>query len=339
LEYLIKLLKWLKKLVTPPRAYSWQTLILLSLFSYVMSFLATGLVRNWLSTWGWIFLIWGVGWATNEQPIYIGPFCLSPWITGALVCIFIFGSWSDGLPPLALIWWPPVSAVIAAMPHFLEKGLKLRLPPPRVRQQLVILFGSHLLISCWFQFYFVAQNLLYQYPSLLADDFSQSAFVVKLKTQPPTTPRGAIILNLMEPHILQDLDNQPWSQVEQWFLEQQKQIQAVRKQVQKELPKAEEDLWWLFDSKEFPSASGYNLKMWALWQGPRSKPENYHIEKLCQINQVYPQPDTDTGTTPEFDEVQPTSIAIAEVKCTPASSPRWERNQDNRIAPKSRAEI
>lgn len=324
MEFLINLFKWLRNLLTPPKAFSWQTLILLSLFSYIMSYLATGLVENMLANFGWIFLIVGVGWGTSrDKRLYISGVPLSPWITGALVCIFIFGNFPGANSRLALISWPPVSAFIAALPEFFDKRLILKLPPPASRQKLVIMFGSNLLVSCWFQFYFVMQSWVQEYPSVLVDDFSKSTFAVNLESQPNVTPRGALILDLMEPQLSEQLDNKPWSEVERWLLERENQLAATRKQVLKEVPKAEEDVWWDFKSEVLSSKSGYNLQLREIWKGPRSQPENYVIEKTCMINQVYPQPDTDTKPV----EANARSGAIAQVQCYPASPPRWQKSK------------
>lgn len=319
------LFEWLRKLLTPPKAFSWQTLILLSLFSCILSFFATDTVQNILATFGWIFLIWGVAWGTSEKPFYINDVCLSPWITGALVCVFIFGGWSDGRPSLSLIWWPSVSGVIATIPEFIEKGLKIRIPPLASRQKIIVLWTSHFLVSCWIQFYFVVQTWLNQYPSLLIDNVTPSAFVVKVGSQPPRSPRGALILNLMEPQLLTQLDNQPWSYIERWLLNQQQQIEDTRKLVQKELPQAEEDLWWRFDSKILSSQSGYNLQLLAFWQGPRSKEEVYVIEKLCQINQV--------DLEAENPASDPSTSIVGTFKCSPAGSIRWVNSNKSDLTP------
>ena len=316
------LFEWLRKLLTPPKAFSWQTLILLSLFSCSLSYIATDIVQNMLATFGWIFLIWGVAWGTSEKQFFINGVCLSPWITGALICIFIFGSWSDGNPAYALIWWPSISGLIATIPDFLAKGLKLRLPSPKSRQKIIILLSSHFLVTCWIQFYFVIQTWLDQYPSLLVDNATKSAFVVKLDSTTPRSPRGTLVLNLMEPQIMTQLDNQPWSDVERWLLNRKQEIEKTSKLVQKELPKAEEDLWWSFDSKISSSQLGYNLQLLAFWQGPRSKEDIYVVEKVCQINQVDSQKRFAKATV------------VGTMKCAPASPLYWIKQNHSESVPR-----
>ena len=315
IQFVIDRLKELKSFITPPKAYSWQTVILLSLFSWVMSLLATDLVRNFLANCGWIFLIWGVAWATSENPIKIGDLSLSPWITGALVSIYLFGRNEDGISPTTLISWPAISAMIAALPNFFDKGLKFRLPSRETRHRLINLFLSQLVISCWFQFYFVIESWVDQYPSLLADDFSNSHFVFKLPSEEQVVPRGGLILNLMEPQILEQLNNQPWAEIEQWRSQSQNTIETLIEKVEKELPQSKEELWWRFDSQVSPNPPGYNLQLQATWSGPRSQAKPYNIRKNCQINPIYQQLDAESSITLD---------RISEVRCFPPSPLTWE---------------
>lgn len=108
-------------------------MILLSIFSYYMAMLAsTNLLKDLLTNFGWIFLIIGVHWGTtsaNQLRIGYDPtvprdgFPVSPWITGALVSLYIFGAWTGEIRRETLIYWPTISALIAIMPDFWEKHL------------------------------------------------------------------------------------------------------------------------------------------------------------------------------------------------------------------------
>ncbi len=318
MNFIIDFWKWLKKLLTPPKAFSWQTLILLSIVSWLVSLIATDQVRSFVAFWGWIFLILGVWWGTEYHHLYIGFVSLSPWITGALTCIFIFGGWTNVKSGVGLVFWPIFSAIIAAVPEFVEKGIKWRIPPKASRQKLVILFGYHLLISCWIHFYFVLQNWLNQYPTLLADkdNFSKSAFVINLKTQQQLTPRGAEILNMM-PAYLPKLDNHPCSDVQRQ--KQEKDLIAIWQQARKELSKAEEDNYWHFESKVSCNGSNYKLNLQAKWQGPSSDSQSYVITKLCEINLV-----TKSGVTP----------ADIKINCSPATVPFLGRTPVGEARPK-----
>ncbi|HEY9652678.1 MAG TPA: DUF5357 family protein [Coleofasciculaceae cyanobacterium] len=306
--------EWLQKNLRPPSAFSSYTLILLSIFSWFMSWLANGIVENLLANLGWIFLIFGTYWATTATKLlWIGKIPLSPWITGALVSIYIFGWLTGGLSEAALICWPLFSAIIAAIPDFLGENLQLKSPSPPKRQDLVILFGTQLLLSSWFQFYFILQNWVEQYPSVLADEFNQSAFVWKVSTPlvASESPRGIAILNAMEPQLKQRLNGKPWSEVERLLLEPErvKLINSFEQKAKQQIGSVQEDELWQVKSNISRRTSGYNLQLQAIWDGPRSKPQPYSVNKSCQITQAISQT-TATTTTPNN---QPT--AIGQVVC------------------------
>ncbi|NEP10353.1 MAG: DUF5357 domain-containing protein [Symploca sp. SIO2C1] len=298
----------------PPSIFSYQTLILLSIFSYLMSLFTDGIIRKLLFCMVGIFLIMGVYWGTTANKklwLYRDPKAkpkkeglpLSPWITGVIVCIYLFvmfpmlffGTTPESGGQAALVSWPIISAIIAAVPNFmgLEKDeLVAKTPPPPKRQNLVILFGINILLSCWFQFYFVIQNWLIQYPSLLADDFKDSAFVINIAPTQSQQPRGVEILEAMESPLNEQLNGKLWSEVEKLLLkeEREKWVTDIADKAKIKLSPVQEDRLWKVNSDVSSRDSGYNLELQAIWEGPRSKSaESYPIQKSCQITQVYPQ--------------------------------------------------
>lgn len=284
--------------------------------------LATDYVSYLLINFAWIFLILGVFWGTtaaNQLRIgYKTPqnpgFPLSPWFTGALVSLYIFGRDGD-VRPEALIYWPIISAIIATIPDFVGG----KTPPPQKRQNLVILFGTQILLSCWFQFYFVIQDWLAQYPSLLVDDFHQSAFVVKRDTVDTATPRGALLLNAMEPKLAQQLNSKPWPQVERSLLQEERPrlINAIANQARQQTKTVEEDdLWQVMSSVSSRASGGYNLLLRAIWRGPRAQPKKlltYSLTKSCQITPVSSQ----TGAATKPLNTQQTGSTISRFQCQP----------------------
>ncbi|WP_228060879.1 DUF5357 family protein [Coleofasciculus sp. LEGE 07092] len=297
----------------PPKAFSWQTLILLNLFSWLMAWLATSLVQFLLIHLGWIFLIFGIYWWTSGNKLFkIGGFPLSPWIAGGVICGYIFGFILGNFLAAALILWPLISAVIAALPIILGSDLKLKMPPPEYRQALVWLFTSQFLLSCWFQFYFLTQDWLTEYPTILTDNFNRSAFVINV-TPPPLSkerlPRGVTILDLMGSRIEEQLRNKPWSDVERSLLpsEREKLLNEMANEVRQEMAsnEIEEDDLWQIGYNISLRDSGYNLELQAIWQGPRSQIQEYIISKPCQITQLNRQTDVGINT-------------ISQVKCEPA---------------------
>lgn len=319
----------LRKLLIPPSAFSWQMLIWLSIFSWFMSLLAEhNWVKELLASGGWIFLILGVGWLTAEERknLRIGEVPLGPWITGALVSIFLFGNVFDRFPSLVFISWPPISAFIAALPDFLRAGFR-KVPEPPVRQKLVILFLVNFVISCWFQFYFSIQNWLREYPSVLSDDFSQSAFVVVLETEPVGTSRGPSLLDLAESYLKTELEGQPWAQAERSLFELRRNPSALRDPVIKQLPNLEENQLWDLKTQILPVKPDYTLQLLAVWHGPSSNPLKYYFTKTCQIvpaqTQVETRPAPTLGTTtpptPQVTTQVLQPATVGEVACQPAS--------------------
>ncbi len=341
MKLLLSIYDWLQKNVRPPSAFSWQTVILLSVFSYYMAVLATGFVENLLVNFGWIFLIWGVFWGTTSaNQLRIGysekerkdGFPLSPWITGALVSIYIFGGDTGEVRREALIYWPVISAAIAALPDFWGEGFSFKKPPLQKRQNLIVLFGTQILLSCWFQFYFVIQDWVVQYPSLLADDFHKSAFVVKRAAATPVTPRGALLLDSMEPKLRDQLNARPWSEVERLLLPEQRQklLNTLAKQTKQQMSSLEEDSLWQVTSDVSTSGSGYNLELRANWKGPRSGLQEKSMTKPCQITQAYPP--TTGETKPINTQQESPSRPVSRVVCQPVKG--WGiEEQEPRIVP------
>jgi len=310
------LLRTIFEIFNPDTAFSWQTLIGLSVFSWAMSFLATNVFTIILASFSWWFLILGVYWATtSNKDISIGKILLSPWITGALVTIYIFGIITGELSAYALVVWPLISAVIAALPTCLGENFKPKIPDRDKRQPLVWLFTSQLILSSWFQFYFLVQNWLIQYPTIASDTFEKSAFVVRLSTDESNQrlPRGTTILDLVASRLEEQLNNQEWSDIEQILLirEREKLIQLIKQidaQVRQEIasPDIKEDNLWQDVSPGDISLreSGYNLQLNTLWQGPRSQTQPYSLTKSCQIISVNRQ--TDIGIS-----------LVSQVECDP----------------------
>ncbi|MEM6752780.1 MAG: DUF5357 family protein, partial [Cyanobacteria bacterium P01_C01_bin.38] len=92
-DFLKDSIERIKKFFIPPKAFSWQTLIYLSLFSWLMSFLANdGPIQDIIAFFGWAFLIAGTSWYTTDKPLYI-PGTIMPVgavITGFIVSVFAF---------------------------------------------------------------------------------------------------------------------------------------------------------------------------------------------------------------------------------------------------------
>ena len=326
----------------PENSFAWQTLIVLGLFSWIMSMPATSLLEIILTNLSWIFAILGIYWGTSaNKSLRIGDVPLSIWITGAVTSLYLFGIVTGELSPKALVLWPIISAVIGALPPCLGENLKLKIPPKEKRKNLAILISSQLLLSCWFQFYFVVQSWLVQYPSMLADDFSKSAFVIQVEypdTVPPNLlktieshspiplgskedkctpndklskkgciqPRGLLIVNQMASLLEKQLNNKPWSEIERNLLPQEREqlIGQIANKAKAQIAseQIQEDNLWQTGQVIATQGNGYNLELQAIWQGPRSQSAPHSITKSCNI-------------TPFNKPVNTGTILAAKVKC------------------------
>ncbi|MEH1902464.1 MAG: septal junction protein FraD [Nostoc sp.] len=282
----------IRKVLVPPKAYSWQTFIYLSVFSWVLSFFAIGYIKDIIAFFGWLFLIAGTAWYTTEDPLRVpGTFMpVGAVITGFLVSVFAFGNQQDVITPRTIVFWPTISALITAIPEFIEGNdteAKARIPKPEDRQRIIILVASSMLLSCWIQFYFVMDNWLRQYPSLQADTFKRSTFVVRTIEPVKIPQNGVMILEKLQPLVVERIAERPWSEVEKWLQCAEQRVGTLGKGViQKNLDKYEEKELWGVEPRVTNTKSGYVLDLLSIWIGPSSNPRGYYLKKSCRIEPV-----------------------------------------------------
>lgn len=336
-----ELIQDLRKFLTPEQPSSWQTLLLLSLFSVLIAFFTSTPTQNFLASCGWVFLILATWWFIYEAPVkkaltFPGVFTeifLGPWVVGAMICLFLFGSWGGlgqltALTPVAFICWAPVSAAIAIAPNFIKtdpatKTPKFTWPKVDLRQGLVLFVLSHLLIACWFQFYFLLQGWLSVYPSLLAESFDHSAFVIKVQRDEKGTTKGKDLLNAAELELRDRLKQQSWGDIERWLFENNRQqwVKDLETKVEQQLQKRKpfgENNWWKLRGKvttdTFDTGAMYNLQLDAVWQGPTSLPSGYYLSKRCEL-------------TPKREffrkrgDLLPETRVVGQVKCKDVTQP------------------
>jgi len=293
---------------TPQKLYSWQTAIGLYILAWLLALITTQPIQFVLVKVGWIFLIIGVGWMTTENPVQAWGLSLSPWITGLLVCIFLFVSdWRSGVPRIAFICWPMTSALIAAFPSTFSPESGFQIPPVTARPRLLILLLSNLLVLCWILFYFQIQDWLNLYPELRQESFKQSGFVVAIGRPDVASSRGIQVTNLMAEEVVLRANGNTRSEVERWLFDLQHQKDApnqFRAKVMERLialdqrRKADEAFWQLEIVIAEPE---YQLILGARWMGPSASKGNYVIQQACQIS---------------FAGEKPTDLA--RVECLPA---------------------
>ncbi|MEH2193528.1 MAG: septal junction protein FraD [Nostoc sp.] len=307
----------IRKALVPPKAYSWQTFLYLSVFSWALSFFAIGYIKDIIAFFGWLFLIAGTAWYTTQDPLRVpGTFMpVGAVITGFLVSVFAFGNQKDVITPITIVFWPTISALITAIPEFIEgtdTDAKAKIPKPEDRQRIIILVASSMLLSCWIQFYFVMDHWFQQYPSLQADTFKRSTFVVRTEERAKIPQNGAVILEKLQPIVEEQINQTSWSEVEKWLLPENHRVETLGRQViQKNLGKYEEkDLWRVearVDNTQSGYKSGYILDLLSIWIGPSSNPRGYYLKKSCRIEQI---PATSNSGN---------KITVAEIKCDRAS--------------------
>lgn len=282
----------IRKVLVPPKAYSWQTFIYLSVFSWIISYFAIGYIKDIIAFFGWLFLISGTAWYTTQDPLRVpGTFMpVGAVITGFLVSVFAFGSQRDVITPTTIVFWPTISALITAIPEFIEGSdtdAKAQIPKPEDRQKIIILVASSMLLSCWLQFYFVVDNWLEEYPSLQADTFKTSTFVVRNEEPAKAPPNGILILDRLQPIVEEQIAQTPWSEVEKWLLDAKQRVGSLgRGVIQKNLGKYEEKELWIVEPRVSNTKSGYILDLLSIWIGPSSNPRGYYLKKSCRIEPV-----------------------------------------------------
>lgn len=323
-----KLITNISKQIQGVKPFSWQTLVFLGLFSWLIAFaIANSVVEAIIYRIGWIFLTLGLAWALEHSffdlfglKIYPGP-----WITGALVAAFVLQGIPGGIPAQATLW-PLISAAIALTPLFLKHSWALANPlhrePKKLagdRQGAIIILLFSILLSCWIQFYYLLQIWFMDYPSLRVDTYDRSAFVTKLPITSQATSRGVDLLNATESVLQQRLRNLSWLEVEQWLQTLERQVEPLQQQAQTLLPERgqREDPFWLLQAQVLPGEPDYTVRFRAFWRGPSSQPQGYYAQKICQISQ------TPIAQISEEGILQSNSRRSNRIACQPATDRNW----------------
>jgi hypothetical protein len=324
-EELRKIFQDIFKLIIPKKWDSAKTLIWLSVFSWAMSLLTRSSIQSFIAFCGWLLLIPGIHWLMHEEKkikefLTIEKIFIGPWITGALICFFLFAT-PENLPGIMVVSWPIISAIIAALPKFIKSGPAYKVPDPPVRQDLIIMVLFNLLLSCWIQLCYSTQVWLAQYPSFQADDLTNSSFVVKTQSNESAVSQGFDILRQAEAALKESLQGQSWSQVERWLVDFDDRIHDLNEQIIDRLPPKAENAYWQVEGRVLPGE--YNVQLFAVWKGPSSNNLGYHLAKTCQISQGVPaNMRTPWQTLSPVENVAPNSqVDAATVSCDPATKP------------------
>ncbi|MCT7951622.1 DUF5357 domain-containing protein [Ancylothrix sp. C2] len=344
------ILEFIKQVLTrvkPPRPFSWQTLFIISLFSWFMAFMSflfsqgsnntySPFVRELLTLWGWIFLVLSLDWWTVENSTSFANFLLGAWLTGAVVCIFIFGFLFERVSilyePLPYVCWPIFSATIAVLHRLYPASVKYKslLDPPKI----IILILLHLTISCWLNFHFMIQDWLKEYPSLRGDNFDRSGFVSFVEVNPLSNnaARGENMLNSLGTFLKNAADGEPLAKGQEVFAKLEKELKGNNPQTGEQLtgkpwlevkktllknqqlttPDLEEDVFWYIRADRKIGQLEYTLKLQALWRGPSSSAWGYEIEKICRLEEIYRIVTPPAGQK----QAQMKQVSVGEVSCS-----------------------
>jgi Family of unknown function (DUF5357) len=341
-----KTIDWFQAQFKDTQQFSGTTALLLGVFSWLVYLLIREpAAKELVAITGWFFIIVGTDWVLFKKTVPIPLLGLKitygPWVTGALLSYALYSNRffiQDGAT--ALVSWPLLSGLIAAVPIVLKTGPQLKKFEDFLlfeRQYLVLLALISILLSCWIQFGFLLDRLVQQYPSLLADtNIYRSAFIIRVN--PPPVSSGVTILETAEGMIREqlrqgELRGRSWADGQRFLLNVQTENSPIRPRTLAPIiasrvfggtPGIAEAPLWLYNAQFFPSnvdnAPGSQQSQWygtlvmqAIWRGPSSQPNGYTLEKTCWVPR---EPETPTIRGLE----RPKELSFYLLKCDPIKS-------------------
>lgn len=285
----------------PRRSYAWQTPLWLSILAWLLSWLTTNpdvatvpiTAHDILINFSWVFLIIAVGWFTTDYPLKILGQNIGPWITGALLCLYLFARGNEPMVRTALLVWPLLSTAIAALPQFfkIDSGFQWPKSLP-VQQHLTVLLLLNLLLTSWILFGFRTQDWITQYPGLKGESFDRSLFVIHLfDRQDPAKAadysRGKDIVEGMRNELVQQSFGLTRPEMERWLFDNKQNPQIFSDAVMSRVAQAhkgdrlDQQFWQLETIVGEPE---YRVLLRALWRGPRPRIEGHSVQLSCQIS-------------------------------------------------------
>lgn len=280
--------------LTPPKLFSWQSIILVSLFFWVIFALALlaqydlGVNSQFIAQLGWLFLFAGLIWWQLEHPILLGGLSLGPWIVSALICLLLFVQPSELMArpsaeyvsPWIGVVWPLLAAAIAVIPYIRDDGKQWRVPNIRERSKLLLITLGSFIVSCWFAFSLVIQGWTALYPELRVADVSQSNFVVRLGESRPS--EGQIVMNEMQQYIAGQTNGKPWGAIERFLLDIQLGKVNFKEQVARKLPNGSNLDDWIA-LVELIKGTEYNLLLYVRKPKLNEERIGYSLTNTCYL--------------------------------------------------------
>ncbi|MEM6451244.1 MAG: DUF5357 family protein [Cyanobacteria bacterium P01_D01_bin.105] len=299
-----------RTLLWPTKYLAWQSFLRLSLFSWLVATILAYLNGesyfpvDVLSTLSWMFLTSAIWWAIdeNKDKFKAYGFYFGPWITGAVLCIFLFRPWEDNRARWAISCWPLISTAIMALPNFVNWELKVSAPKKDQQQSLVMTLLANLLLTSWILFFFRVQDWVANYPSLLVSELDKSAFVYDFvadrERESGARAQGIPLIESTANAIIGELNGQPWYQTERWLYTRQSRLEAIALRMVDNLEAPDErDFWRMAVPQPRRLGEGYLLTLRADWLGPVAGEQSFYVEKTCKITpEDRPRSAADTGS-------------------------------------------
>ncbi len=298
----------MQSLLWPEKYFAWQTLLMLSLFSWLVAIALRSMESDaawlvtFLSTLSWIFLTSAIWWALDDNKVKVWGFSISPWITGAVLCLFAFHPWEEDRFRWALSFWPLISVAIAALPEFVSWELEFSAPKKDKRPSLIMTLFVNLLLTSWILFFFRVQDWVRNYPSLLMSRMDNSAFVYDFVANREPNAQGIPLLESTTAAIAGELDAQPWYQSERWLYTYKGELEEIAQRMNNNLAAPDEQIFWQLSVPEPKRlGDGYLLTLRADWIGPVAGTKSFYVEKICKImpeDRPRSVPNTEPNTGP-----------------------------------------
>jgi hypothetical protein len=302
------LYKFWNTFLKPPSLFHGKTLLLISFGLWI----AAVLTRNYLEwqqtfiTWGYLSFIAGISLFFKEKPLIFKGFSLHPWLIALLISLFFcYNLPEENLTGFAAIAFPLFSVCIASIYEILESGVKWEISIPLIRANFIIFLLLHCLMSCWIGFNVLMEQWLKDYPSLLAEDFNKSAFVLKIKSSSINDSRGILIIKKLEDYLILKTEKNPWEPVANWLVDLGNKRVDLRREGLKTLGKLPEDSLWKFTPRMVQGESHYQLELLVRWYGPSSRPYGYSVTKTCDIFKNRDRASIECTPVKAKDETQP----------------------------------
>ncbi len=285
---------WLRSQLTPPQIRSWQTLILASFVTWFFSLLVmlsdpeVEFQNFALTRLGWVFFLVGFIWWQSLHPWKLGSLSLTPGLIAAVFCCLFLTNTQGELSQWVFLFYPILTALIAALPACRNGKNRLSFPPLKQRPLIMLQLLIALLCSCWLQLTFVLQDWIDTYPNLAQANLSQSQFV--LRTGTPFQLRGYHRLQPLQEQLKEHLHNDAWPEIEQKLLEVRQNPENFWRTLNIEPTDTVAGL------PQYPQArltrddgQGYYLTITLFWSHPWFEEQREQLSLRCHLYPLSPE--------------------------------------------------